>query len=248
MPLSLKDVVTGTTKEPPIICVYGSPGIGKTTFAAGARNPIFLATEDGAGVVGPARFNIETFEEFQQALQLLKNDKHEYQTIVVDSLDWLEPLIWDFLCREHHKPSIESFGYRTGYTEAAKIFRTVFLEMREIKKLRKMTVILLAHMTYNQVSPPDKTSYTQRGIKIDKSAAGIVQEYCDIIGFADLKTIITQEDAGFNRKVSKAKSDGTRTLKVGVDPAFVGKSRYPMPNEIPLEYPILEKHILGEAQ
>ena len=82
MTLSLKDVVRGKAIEPPIICVFGAPGIGKTTFAAGARNPVFLATEDGAGVVGPDRFNIKTFEEFQEALDVIKKEKHEYQALV----------------------------------------------------------------------------------------------------------------------------------------------------------------------
>lgn len=248
MPLSLKDVVKGKSIEPPIICVFGAPGIGKTTFAAGARNPIFLATEDGAGVVGPARFNIETFEEFQEALQLLKNDKHDYQTIVVDSLDWLQPLVWDYVCRKANQPSIEAFGYGKGYNEATAIFRNVFLEMREIKKRRKMSIIMLAHMITTTKDFPDRDSYSTNEIKLHKGAAGLIQEYADLIGFADLKTIITREDKGFNRKVAKATSDGTRVLRVNAHPAYVAKSRYPMPNEIPLEYPVLEKHILGEAE
>lgn len=247
MSLSLKDIVRGKVIEPPIMCVFGSPGIGKTTFAAGARNPVFLATEDGAGVVGPDRFNIKTFEEFQEALQAIKTEQHDYQTIVVDSLDWLQPMVWDYVCRKGNQPSIEAFGYGKGYNEATAIFRNVFLEIREIKKARKMAVIMIAHMITTTKDFPDRDSYSTNEIKLHKGAAGLIQEYSDIIGFADLKTVIQQKDAGFNRKVAKATSDGTRVLKVNAHPAYVAKSRYPMPNEIPLDYPTLEQYILGEA-
>ena len=247
MTLSLKDIVRGKAIEPPIICVFGAPGIGKTTFAAGARNPVFLATEDGAGVVGPDRFNIKTFEEFQEALDVIKKEKHEYQALVVDSLDWLQPLVWDFVCRKANQPNIEAFGYGKGYAEATSIFRNIFLQMREIKKARKMSVILIAHMVTNTKDFPDRDSYSCNEIKLHKGAAGLIQEYVDVIGFADLKTVIQQKDAGFNRKVGRAVSDGTRVLKVNAHPAFVAKSRYPMPDEIPLDYPTLEAHILGKG-
>ena len=34
-------------KKPPRICVFGEGGLGKTTLAANAPNPIFILTEDG---------------------------------------------------------------------------------------------------------------------------------------------------------------------------------------------------------
>ncbi len=41
--------ISNGESKPPIILAYGIPGIGKTTFAAAAPNPIFIQCEDGRG-------------------------------------------------------------------------------------------------------------------------------------------------------------------------------------------------------
>ena len=45
-----------TGKKPPRIMLYGTEGIGKSTFAAQAPSPIFLPTEDGLGEIDCASF------------------------------------------------------------------------------------------------------------------------------------------------------------------------------------------------
>ena len=40
-------VQRGRTPKPPRLLVYGTEGIGKSTFAAQAPHPIFVQTEDG---------------------------------------------------------------------------------------------------------------------------------------------------------------------------------------------------------
>ena len=54
--VSLSDIVDTQNIKPPRVLAYGPPGVGKTTFAASAPSPIFIQTEDGADVVGAARF------------------------------------------------------------------------------------------------------------------------------------------------------------------------------------------------
>ena len=54
--MKLSDVISGPNLEPPRITIYGGAGVGKSTFAAGAPNAIFLPTEDGIGVIGADRF------------------------------------------------------------------------------------------------------------------------------------------------------------------------------------------------
>src|SRR4029078_13367683 len=44
---SLATMQRGRTRRPPRLLVYGTPGIGKSTFGSQAPNPIFLPTEDG---------------------------------------------------------------------------------------------------------------------------------------------------------------------------------------------------------
>ena len=80
--------------------IYGEAGIGKTTFATSAPAPIVIQTEDGLGVLDAPRFPLATtFDDVLESLQVLATENHEFKSVVVDSLDWLEPLIWQATCK-----------------------------------------------------------------------------------------------------------------------------------------------------
>ena len=46
-----------------------------------------------------------------------------YYTVIVDSADWLEPLIWKQACAIHKWGSIEEPGYGKGYVAALDLWR-----------------------------------------------------------------------------------------------------------------------------
>ncbi|GAB5501168.1 MAG: hypothetical protein PsegKO_34790 [Pseudohongiellaceae bacterium] len=108
MALSLDDIRRGTAPQPPNILVHGVAGVGKTTFGAGAPAPILIRTEDGLGVLDVPHFPLaESFEAVMDALEVLRSQPHEFQTVVIDSIDWLEPLVWQEACRENNWKTIE---------------------------------------------------------------------------------------------------------------------------------------------
>jgi len=49
MAFDLKSIRKNEAISAPRLMLYGVEGIGKSTFAAGAPNPIFILTEDGLG-------------------------------------------------------------------------------------------------------------------------------------------------------------------------------------------------------
>ncbi|NYZ70527.1 AAA family ATPase, partial [Endozoicomonas sp. SM1973] len=96
MASSLQSISKTKGMQAPRILIYGTHGIGKTTFAANAPNPIFLFTEDGAGQLALDSFPLlKTYEDVISALNALINEEHDFKTVVLDSLDHLEPLVWE---------------------------------------------------------------------------------------------------------------------------------------------------------
>src|SRR5262249_38388869 len=90
----------GRVHKPPRLMVYGTEGIGKSTFAAGAPQPVFIQTEDGLDQIDCAHFPLATsYEDVVAALSELRTEAHDYESVVIDSLDWLERLLWDKVCR-----------------------------------------------------------------------------------------------------------------------------------------------------
>src|SRR5262245_66643259 len=98
-----------TATLPPRILVHGKEGVGKTSLPARFPNSVFLQTEDGC----PSGLEISTFgilTEFAgvtNAISALGGD-HEFCTVVLDSIDVLEPLIWTAVCTARGWRSIES--------------------------------------------------------------------------------------------------------------------------------------------
>ena len=91
-----------TAKLPPIIVVHGLPGIGKTTFAQNLPDPVFVQTEDGCPVgLEIATFGLcETYAAVVDAVRYLGTQPHEHKTLVLDSLDKLEPLLLAAVCAD----------------------------------------------------------------------------------------------------------------------------------------------------
>jgi hypothetical protein len=91
MPDLLQRITTGRTSAPPRLLVYGTEGIGKSTLASHAPRPIFIQTEDGLGEIDCHKFPLaNSFDDVVGSLEALRTEKHDYQSVVVDSLDWLE--------------------------------------------------------------------------------------------------------------------------------------------------------------
>src|SRR5262249_12653707 len=119
MTIHIADIHRATATLPPRLVIHGLEGVRKTTLAARFPSPVFLQTEDGTGNLELATFGLlEQFSAVRNAIAALGNESHDFRTLVLDSVDALEPLIWAAVCRERGWVSIEAPGYGKGYVEA----------------------------------------------------------------------------------------------------------------------------------
>jgi hypothetical protein len=87
----LSKVQSGRIPKPPRVLCYGVEGIGKSTIGSQAPKPIFIQTEDGLDEIDCDRFPLATsLDQVTTALADLEREQHDYETVVIDSLDWLE--------------------------------------------------------------------------------------------------------------------------------------------------------------
>ena len=90
----------GKVKPPRLIC-YGPGGIGKTSFAASMDKCVIVQSEDGIGKIECDHFPVaKSYEEFMTNLNSLLTEDHEFRVACIDSLDWLETLLWDHVCKK----------------------------------------------------------------------------------------------------------------------------------------------------
>jgi hypothetical protein len=237
MAISLASLRTSTSLTPPRLLTYGVAGVGKTLFATSAPRPAVIQTEDGLGAISASTFGVlRSFDEVMEAISSLYSEPHDFQTVVVDSLDWLEPLIWQHTSQLHNQPNIEAFGYGKGYAAAADTWRSFLEGLNALRDERGMAVILLAHAEIKRFDSPETEPYDRYQPKLHRSASALVQEHVDAVLFANYRVTTLKSDAGFGKKVVRGVSGGDRLLHTVERPAFLAKNRFGLPETLPLSW------------
>ncbi len=214
-----------------------------STFGASAPGAIFVQTEDGLGEINCKKFPLaHSLAEVLAELTALRDEQHDFQTVVVDSADWLERLIFDEVCREFGVRSIEKAdgGYGRGYTHALTHWRKVISLLQELRDKRGMMVILVAHAKVERFEDPENAAYDRYTPRLHKHAASLIAEWVDAVLFANKKFRVTKENAGFNGERAIAApigaDGGERIIRTVGSPACIAKNRYGLPSEIPLSW------------
>ena len=242
--MDLKSIRLNDTISPPRIELYGVEGIGKSTFAAGAPKPIFILTEDGLGSLPAQHFPLaNSTEEVMEAISTLYNDKHDFRTVVLDSLDWLEAIIQREIEETH---DAKDLAYGKGSLIAAEKWRMILEGMNALRLDRGMIVILLAHTTIKRFDSPEVEPYDRYQPKLQERSNALVREWCDAVLFANYKTIVKHDDVGFNKTTNRGISTGERLLFCNERPAYMAKNRYQLPDSIPLSWEAFETAISKE--
>lgn len=233
----------GKTRMPPRVMLFGTEGIGKSTVASKMPFPIFVQVEDGLGEIDCHRFPLaKSYAEVEAALDELLREEHEYQSVVIDSLDWLERLIWAKVCEDTGATTIEKVdgGYGKGYIRALGYWQKIVEQLSALRDQRGMAVMLLAHAKVERFEDPEATAYDRYAPRLNKHAAALISEWCDAVLFATRKIITRTEDGGFSRSRTIAsglgKDGGDRILRCIGGPSCIAKNRYNLPAELPLDW------------
>jgi hypothetical protein len=112
--------------------IYGPPGVGKTTCALSAPNPVLIDADRGMRRI-EKRFQVPSLPltSYQGLLDLLESDElHPFETIVIDTLGRLIERISDFLVAESSSNrkkdgSLSGPGFGRLKTEFQRVLRLV---------------------------------------------------------------------------------------------------------------------------
>jgi hypothetical protein len=241
-------ILRTTAKLPPIIVIHGQPGIGKTTLAQNFPEPVFIQTEDGCpSGLEIATFGLcETFASVIDAMRYLGKEPHDHKTMVVDSLDKLEPLILAAVCADRGYASIESPGYGKGWVEADKWWLDILRGCEWLRRTRGMTIVLIAHSEIATINDPRAPSYTAYQLRLHKRARGMIEDAADLIGFLATDVVIKTDAQGFGKSRARADGGSQRWLHVEGRPAFTAKNRYAMPERIAIAKTFDYQTVLGK--
>lgn len=236
MSFNLSSISKTKRLEAPKILLAGEPKIGKSTFASSAPGAIGILTEDGmAGIDSQAFPLASTLDDVYSAITTLLKEPHDFQTVFVDSLDWLEPLVNAHVCKANNWKDIETPGFGKGYVAAAAEWRNVLDGLEALRRERQMGIILICHVKVQRIDSPTVEGYDAYVLKMHNRASALVEEWADIVGFASHRIKTKQVDAGFGNKETKALKSTERVLHLEPHPAYPSGSRFGL-RDCPLEW------------
>ena len=256
MSFDLNSIKKGVEHKAPRIVLLGVEKIGKSTFAAGSDNPIFLPIkgEEGVDDLDVAKFpRAETFDDVLAAVTTLIRDDHEFKTFIIDSVSALEPVIWQKLCDEDQVDSIEQYqkGFGKGYTAAANKMRDL---MEGLDRLRSkgISVILIGHVKVKRFDDQLGASFDQYQFDLHERIQLALQRWADSILFANSETIVKTEEVGFNKEKKTGKDlTGARYLFTQKRPGHPGGGRGVygrLPYKLPLSWEAFTNAAFEAAQ
>lgn len=240
MALSLDSLKRGKEIKPPTIFLYGVPGVGKSTLASESRNPVFIQTEEGLNTLDVVKFPLATsVDDVFQAIGVLANEEHKFDTLVLDSVDWFEQLVHRDVRKKHGETIFSDYG--KGYKFAVPYFLMLLDGLKALRDKKNMAIMLLGHSKIAPFNAPDTPSYDRYVPDMHDAAATAIEEWCELVLFANYKTYVTEKAAGFNKVEGKASGKGDRVIYTQERPPFRAKNRYNLPPELPMNYGAIER-------
>lgn len=235
----LFDVQSGKRKKPLNVILFGVPGIGKSTWASEAPMPVFVGGEE-TGELDVARFpQAKTYQEFSDQIAHFNKSAKDlpYQTLVVDTLDSVEALLHQKILSEDPKQTGSMIASHGGYGKAYEIAAGELMKLRvHFNSIREqgINLIFLAHSKKAQaVDVILGMQYDTYELALHQKAQSVFVEWVSAVLFANY---IVHAQSGTNTEKIFATGDGQRVLLTEKRPGHLGKNRFSLPYEMPLDF------------
>jgi len=228
------ELIKGKQVKAQRIVIYGPEGIGKSTLASKFPKPIFVDTEGST-----AELDVERMPKPSSWNMLKEQIKwaslQDYQTIIIDTVDWAERLCIEHICALR---GMESLGGAKDYGQS---YNMLYMEWSKLLNYlvdlsdKGINIVLLAHAQQRRTDLPNEMdSYDRWELKMEKKTSASTKEWSTMVLFINYKTIIVESESG----KPKAKG-GQRVMYTSYHPCWDAKNRVGLADECKLDYSIL---------
>ncbi len=219
-------VQTGVVALPQKVVIYGPGGIGKSSLARLAPNPIFLDIEGRTNRLDVPRLQgIESWDDLRSVLQ--SNRLDAYQTIVIDSVTKAEEMAVEWTLKnvktekQTTPTSIEGYGFGKGYQHVYDTFLKLLMDLdRQVRGGRN--VVLVAHVCTAKVPNPKGEDFIRYEPRLQQTKEGKASIRNRIVEWADHVLFVGYD---VNSEEGKGTGAGTRSIFTKEMPTHIAKVR-----------------------
>jgi len=236
MAINLKSLSKPEGQRPIIATLFGEGGMGKTTLASMFPGPIvFIRTEDGtASLIGNEDVSLfplaKSSQDVIEALSALSIEKHDYKTVVIDSVTQLATMIeHEIVVQDPKAKSIAQAGggYGAGYGQASERHSEIREGAGYLSHEIGMNVVFIAHADVETLTLPDMDPYNRYVLKLHKRCQSHYTDNVDLVGLIRLETF-TRGDGEKKRAISS----GERKILCFPQASSITKNRFNITEEL----------------
>lgn len=239
-------ILKGKQPGPRRMMLYGDNGIGKSTLASLFPKPFMLNLEAGAGDVDVDKsVKLKSLTDFRGCISWLISNEHEYRSIIIDTADWLEGLIFKHVAESNHKPSIAKIPYGQGYDEARAVWGTVIDELEVLWDMG-LHIVLTAHVALQKLNNPTGDSYNYYAPAFHEKTGSKIIDWCDEVLFMTTRVQTIKKDEGFGSSRVIGIGGNERVIYTTDVASHVGKNRLGMPPELLITDPASAIQQIGQ--
>lgn len=202
------------------VLLVGPPKLGKTTMAGGAPSPVFIQADEGGLASLPEGIPSAVPTAWDRTpgsdpneltviglVRSILEGEHDYRTLVLDTINRIELLLWRWICRIGQVDTIEMFGggYGKGYTRALEEVNRLIDLLHQVKSRRGMHWIAISHQVTKTAKDATQDDYERVMMQLNEKSAGAWEGAADTIIYAqpEIQTFdhINKDKEGERRKV-----------------------------------------------
>ena len=245
--------------------IYGAPGTGKSSFAAGFPNALFVridpkGTQSLPRSIAKTRVPLTWDEQDRQPfdpmhpsvmglLRTILDSEEVPGTLVLDTVSQAETLLFEYLCKKGGVDSIELYdgGYGHGWTKSTELMHKMIQLLNQING-RGVEIIAISHAGVVKMPNAGGVEYNQWGPNIVKKTADLWMAVASTVIFAQADGDITTKDLGKKTEKSKIKFSGRTLAHVVPGQGWFAKNRDCLPSPMVLDADVFrEEARAGQA-
>ncbi|MCI0331935.1 MAG: ATP-binding protein [Planctomycetes bacterium] len=239
-------------ERPDHVLVHAVQGWGKTSLAAQAPSPVFLMTKNETGLLtliqhgqlpptpwlqfprtgGSMGDEATTWLSAIDALTALLLEKHQFQTLCLDTLNGLERLCHEYVCATSYDGdwSEKGFlGFQRGYETSLHEWRKLLNLLDLLRDERGIGTFAICHTQVKTQANPLGRDYDRFIPNVHKKTWDLTHGWCDLCLFGRFEVEVVADKG---KTKGKGRGGSTRMLYTSYTACWDAKNRHGLPDEI----------------